>query len=316
MIRSSDALGAISHLSEGLLDRCYEFCADTMTENSKSFSFAAKYLNEEQQRGVAALYAYCRYTDDIVDEAWLPNDIKTEKLDKLEWQIENIAHYQFDGNPILYALQDTVLRYGIPTEHLIELIKGVRMDLEITEYETIEQLNLYCYRVASIVGILMCYIAGSTSEAALERAADLGLAMQITNILRDVSRDFEMGRIYLPRELRDKFGVTIDDLVLNNESDALVGLLKHEINRAREYYRLGEEGLFYLPDGFDFSIEVASTIYSEILSEIERADYKILTRRTVVSKARKIYLAGKLKLKRIYFKSPLSLVTHRGVDLT
>jgi len=288
-----------------------------MVKNSKSFTFASQYLSEEQKKSVGALYAYCRFTDDIVDEVWLPDSIKAERLDKLEAQIRDLENLQFTGNPILYALQDTVRKYDIPKKYLIELIEGVRMDLKINEYETVQQLDLYCYRVASIVGILMCYIFGSTSEIALERAADLGRAMQITNILRDISRDFEMGRIYLPRELREKFNVTIDDLVLKEESQGLVDLIKHEINRAREYYKLGKKGIIYLPDGADFTIEVASSVYAAILDEIERMDYNVLNNRAFVSKPRKIWIAAKLKLKRFYFKTPMSVFhSDRGVELT
>jgi phytoene synthase len=277
-----------------------------MAKNSKSFTFASQYLNEEQKRSVAALYAYCRYADDIADEVWLPNKIKDHKLKKLEKQIENIEYLEFEGNPIMYALKDTVLKYNIPKEYLLELIKGVRMDFEINDYDTVEQLNLYCYRVASVVGIMMCYIFGSTSDEALARAADLGIAMQITNILRDIARDFEMGRIYLPKELRDKHGVSVDDLALKQESGQLIELIKAEIIRARNYYSLGEQGIIYLPDGADFTIKVASSVYSAILNQIEDMEYNILTNRAVVPKYKKMWIAAKLKLKRMYFRLPFS----------
>lgn len=313
MIRNPEQ---IADIRQDLLDRSYEFCYQTMATNSKSFTFASQYLDEEQKRSVAALYAYCRFTDDIVDEVWLPDQIKADKLDTLQSQIENIEHIDFTGNPILIALCDTVMKYKIPKEYLIELIEGVRMDLEINEFENTDQLDLYCYRVASIVGIMMCYIFGVTSEIALSRAADLGKGMQITNILRDISRDFEMGRIYLPRNLREQYGVTINDLVLKNESEGLIELIKHESSRAKKFYERGKEGIMYLPEGADFTVKVASAVYSEILNEIKRMDYKVLTRRAVVSKPRKIWIALKLKFRRFYYKSPMGIFHNNGVELS
>lgn len=279
-----------------------------MVENSKSFSFASQYLDEERKKSVGALYAYCRYTDDLVDESWLPNETKREKLDELEYIIQNIETVTIPDNPILLALRDTVMKYDIPKPYLIELIEGVRMDLDTQEYETVEQLNLYCYRVASVVGILMCYIFGSTSQEALNRAADLGMAMQITNILRDIARDFEMGRIYLPRELREKYTISIEDLAFKNESQNLVNLMKEEIARARHYYKLGEKGLIYLPTGVDFTIEVASKVYAGILSRIEQMSYKVLTSRAVVPKWRKLLTVMRIKLRRNIINSPLSIM--------
>ena len=300
--------------SKEKLSESYDYCYRMMKENSKSFTFASNYLDKLQQRSVAALYAYCRYTDDIANDINLNKEIKIKKLLELENQVLNIKDLEFNENPILHALKDTVDRYDMPLSHLIELINGCRMDLEITEYETIDQLDLYCYRVASIVGVLMCYIAGSTSDIALERAADLGKAMQITNILRDISTDFEMGRVYIPMELREKHNVNLEDIRKNHVTPEFINLIKEETKRAKHYYKLGEEGLVYLPDGFNFSIEVASKVYAEILNEIKRMNYLILGDRAIVSKRRKVWLTFKLKVKRIYFKSPFGYLHGIGVD--
>ncbi|MFX0063439.1 MAG: phytoene/squalene synthase family protein [Candidatus Hermodarchaeota archaeon] len=279
------------------LENSYSSCLGIMEVHSKSFYFASRFLPPEQRQSVAALYAFCRLADDIVDESDLPTNEINGKLNQLKISVTQLSDGYISTNPVLHALGDTIRRYQIPVTHLHELIEGVRMDLNKKEYESISELDLYCYRVASTVGLMMTHIfLENPSPSTLARAADLGRAMQLTNILRDIKEDYERGRIYLPKEIRELYGVKLSDLENDTVNSNLVALLKYEIERAKGIYRLAKLGIKDLPPAAAYTIDVASRVYGDILNEIKRIDYQVLKQRAVVSKARKIVLATKVRL--------------------
>ncbi|MFX0064008.1 MAG: phytoene/squalene synthase family protein [Candidatus Hermodarchaeota archaeon] len=279
------------------LDSCYDYCIEYFKFHAKSFYFASRFLEPEVRRQIAALYAFCRFTDDLVDESYLqPNEIASE-LDKLKEIILRLKKGEVIPHPIFFAFRDTLLRHHIPVKYLHELVEGVRMDLTIKEVKTVDELQLYCYRVASVVGIMMCHIFGVSVPETLNRAADLGVAMQLTNILRDVGKDFNMGRIYLPREIREKFNVKVDDFKINDVSSNLRTLLKHQIAEARRWYKSAERGIDSLPPAAAFTIRVASRVYGGILKAIEKIDYQVLKHRAFVPKWRKIKILVGLYLR-------------------
>ena len=275
-------------------------CREIMGYHSKSFSFATRYLSEQQRDSVAAIYAFARYVDDIVDDKVIPKFAINQNLDNIKSMLEHISEEDMLENPILIALEDTIERYHIPINYLHELIEGVRMDLNITEFVSMEELDLYCYRVASIIGVLSCYIFGVTHEIALEHAIELGKAMQITNILRDISYDFNIGRIYLPKVLRDKYQLKIEDIAMKKVTPPLISLMKAEIKRARMLYKEGEKGLPYLPKEAKFTVKLASRVYAGILSEIEKLNYNIYDNRAVLPKWKKIIIAFKIRIENFF----------------
>ena len=281
------------------LEESYNYCLDWMSEHSKSFYFASRFLPDDQRRSVAALYAFCRLTDDLVDEAE-PGTSKTElnnSLDELKSIITKLDQGYTSSNPILQAFGDTIQRNNIPVHYMYELIEGIRMDLNVTKYNTDEELDLYMFRVASTVGLMMTHIFENNPAAeTLERAADLGKAMQLTNILRDVKEDFERGRIYLPKVTRDLYGVSETDLEGKEANIKLRRLIEFEIVRAENFYARAELGIKDLPPTAAYTINVASKVYGEILNEIKRMDYQILSQRAIVSKLRKIIIATKVRL--------------------
>jgi 15-cis-phytoene synthase len=291
--------------------KSYEDCWNIMVYHSKSFSFANKFLNTEQRLSVSALYAFARYVDNLVDDKILPIWVVNDKLDELKSILTNISSEDKEENPIFYALDDTIQKFDIPIKYLYDLIEGVRMDLNITEFQTMKQLDLYCYRVASVIGIISCHIFGVTNSVALGHASELGIAMQITNILRDINEDFQRGRIYLPKELRDKYGVSVLDLASENVSVNLKNLIKAEINRARRLYANGSRGYQYLPNNALFTVKLAADVYSEILTEIEKMNYEVLQSRAFVSKSKKLKIASKLRL--VYFFQTLPLVGRKEI---
>jgi len=287
------------NLQEKTLDESYQVCLDWMAEHSKSFYFASRFLPDDQRKSVAALYAVCRLSDDIVDEA--PREVTMDqinsKLDQLKVTIAKLANGYSSTNPLLHAFGDTLRKHKIPVKYMHELIEGIRMDLTKNEYYSEDELDLYMYRVASTVGLMMTHIfIKNPLERTLARAADLGKAMQLTNILRDVKEDSLKGRIYLPKQTRDDYQVTLDDLKQNKVSKNLKALIRYESERAKAYYKIADLGIEELPSAGAYTVKVAAIVYGEILNEIKRRNYEILNQRVVVSKVRKVLLATKVRL--------------------
>jgi phytoene synthase len=289
-------------ISDKTLDESYQVCLDWMAEHSKSFYFASRFLPENQRKSVAALYAVCRLSDDIVDEApeGITVDQINEELDKLKLTMTKLANGYSSTIPILHAFGDTIRRHEIPIKYIHELIEGVRMDLNKKEYYSEDELDLYMFRVASTVGLMMTHIfIKNPARHILARAADLGKAMQLTNILRDIKEDFVRGRIYLPENTRNDYQVTFGDLNSDKVDENLKSLIRYESERAKALYKLADLGIEELPPAGAYTVKVASAVYGEILNEIKRLDYQILDQRAVVSKFRKIILAVKVRLQYI-----------------
>jgi len=285
------------------LEKSYQHCMNWMEVHSKSFFFASRFLPGDQRKNVAALYAFCRITDDIVDEApeGTPASVINEELDRLKNAVTKLSKGYTSDEPIFRAFGDTITKNKIPVEYMHDLIEGVRMDLNKTDYTTDIDLDQYMYRVASTVGLMMTHIfLDDPAPHTLERAADLGKAMQLTNILRDIKEDFERGRIYLPESTRKLYGVSRSDLVKTETSENLKKIIQFESVRAKNYYARADLGIKDLPPESAYTIKVASSVYGDILNEIRRMDYQVLRKRAVVSKLRKILIATKVRLE--YFR--------------
>ncbi len=286
-------------ITEQSLEQSYDECLEWMEINSKSFYFASRFLPNQQRKSVVALYAFCRLTDDIVDEAPEGTTLEeiNEKLDKLKDIVVKLSKSYTSTIPILHAFGDTIRRHKIPVRFMHELIEGVRMDLVKQEYNTDEELDLYMYRVASTVGLMMTHIfLENPAPRTLARAADLGKAMQLTNILRDIKEDYARGRIYLPLLTRQIYGVTSYDLASDTVEENLKELIRYEIRRAKGYYYSADLGIEELPPAAAYTVKVASSVYGDILNEIKRRNYQILRQRAIVSKIRKVIIATKVRL--------------------
>lgn len=279
------------------LQSSYDYCMDVFKLHARSFHFASRYLNEEERKSIAALYGFCRLVDDFADETEMTTEEIEHELDLLKDIAERLAKGEVFSHPLFRAFGHTMVKYRIPVRYLHELIEGVRMDLRLTEIETVNELDRYCYHVASTVGLMMCHIWGSTDQETLDRAADLGVALQLTNILRDIAEDYDNGRIYLPKQLREQFRVQVYDFENRTISLNFKLLLKHEIARARSIYAKAEVGLQDLPPAASFTVRVAAQVYGEIMHEIEKMDYQVFEKRAVVPKWRKLWIAFKLRRK-------------------
>jgi phytoene synthase len=230
------------------------------------------------------VYTFCRYADNLVDvgEKDAASPDAGVRLAALRRELAEL--YQRSSSPTRWiALADTIQRYAIPLRYFEELIDGVEMDLTPETFQTFADLHRYCYRVASVVGLMMTHVFGATSEEALRDAAHLGTAMQLTNILRDIGEDYRMGRLYLPREDMIRYGVTEGDIAAGIVTDGVRRLLQFQIARARDYYRMADPGIALIPDdGSRFCVRLMSTLYAGILDAIERNAYDVFSRRALV----------------------------------
>jgi len=274
-----------------------EACRRATRHHAKSFYFASHVLPSQKRSDAYAVYAFCRHVDDQIDLA--PDE--TARLRALAdlahllhaaYQPEAGAESPDNSLPWLRAFCETIRRRAIPASYFEDLLKGVEMDRDRVRLQTWEELDLYCYRVASVVGLIMVHVLTEPSPELLKPARDLGTAMQLTNILRDIAEDWQRDRLYLPADELEKFGLTEDDIAKQRTDDSFRELMRFQIDRARAYYSLAEPGIAALPeDGSRFCARLMSTVYGAILDEIERADYQVYRGRVRVSFLRKLWLA-------------------------
>jgi len=264
--------------------------------HAKSFYFASYPLPKEKKDAAYALYAFCRHADDLVDEA---EDIGQARaaLGRLRRDLPRVMAGEGE-EPYLAAFAAAVQRFGLEEKHLAELLEGVGRDLEPVAIPDWPTLRDYCYHVASVVGLLMCPILGVSSDEERGRAIDLGIAMQLTNIIRDVGEDWRKGRVYIPHEEIVEAGVRVDELGALTVGPRLRALLESQIGRAREYYERSEAGIQMLPqDGSRLTVWLMREIYADILVQVEKNNYDVLRQRAHTSIVRKIRLAVKAKAK-------------------
>lgn len=258
----------------------YALCANIAAHHSKSFYLASGLLPEQKRSATRALYAFCRTVDDIVDEGTLFG--RDVELDYWRGLVSGYLHPRPDDQ-VGQAWLDTLQRYGIPSIFALQLIDGVSQDLQSSTYQKFEDLATYCYGVASTVGLMSMYIVGFKSDEALRYAIKLGVALQMTNILRDVGEDFRMGRIYLPQDELNSFGITHEDLAKGNTDARWREFMKFQIFRTRLLYSEAWEGIKYLERDGQLAIGAASEFYRSILGAIEANDYDVFSKRASLS---------------------------------
>jgi len=262
---------------------------------ARTFYFASHALPPEKRQASYALYSFCRYVDNIADEA---SDLEAARglLRVVRHRVEEV----YDGDhwgPRWAILRETIDHYGIPKELLLDLIVGVEMDLAGARCRTFAELRTYCYHVASVVGLMMARILQPETDDALSYAEDLGTAMQLTNILRDVAEDYGMKRIYLPGDELEEWGITDDVLSGQKVTPAFRAYMQFNVARARAFYRKAEPGIRSLPDdGSRFCVRLMSTLYGRILNRIEANGYDVFRHRAHVPLYEKLRLAAGIAL--------------------
>ena len=266
-----------------------EYCQDKAARSGSSFYYSFLFLPPERRRAITALYAFCREVDDVVDETRDTGVARTQ-LDWWTQEVERMASGS-PGHPVTRALQPHLSAYDITPARLLEVIAGMRMDLEQNRYLDFEGLALYCRRAAGVVGEMASSIFGRTDPQTLRYADRLGLAFQLTNIIRDVGEDARNGRIYLPMDDLKRFGVGVADLLAARHSPAFVELMRFQSQRARECYAQAYQLLPEVDRRAQRPGLIMSAIYSTLLDEIERDDFQVLDRRTSLTPIRKLLLA-------------------------
>ncbi len=271
-----------------LLDRAYAHCAQVTARHSRSFHRASSFLPREKRRAVRALYAFCRVTDDIVD---CPDCQARQALG--EWRRIALASEPPTDNLVAVAWADARQHHGIPLRLAEQLIDGVARDLDQTRYATFDDLATYAYGVASTVGLMSMRIVGYHGTSAISYAIKLGVALQLTNILRDVGEDWRSGRVYLPADELARFELAEDDLARGQVDDRWRDFMRFQIERNRRLYAEAWPGIELLSSDGRFAIAAAGDLYRRILDDIEAHDYDVFTRRARVSAPRKLLgLAG------------------------
>ncbi|XP_038688005.1 phytoene synthase 2, chloroplastic-like [Tripterygium wilfordii] len=279
--------GTLSLLSEAY-DRCGEVCA----EYAKTFYLGTLLMTPERRRAIWAIYVWCRRTDELVDG---PNalHITPTALDRWEARLEDL----FEGRPfdmLDAALSDTVTKFPVDIQPFKDMIEGMRMDLRKSRYKNFDELYLYCYYVAGTVGIMSVPVMGvapesqAKTESVYNAALALGIANQLTNILRDVGEDASRGRIYLPQDELTLAGLSEDDIFAGKVTDKWRNFTKSQIKRARMFFDEAEKGVTELSAASRWPVWASLLLYRQILDEIEANDYNNFTRRAYVSKAKKL----------------------------
>lgn len=293
----------ITEVEDTRLRFAYSHCRDITRKHAKTFYMATRFLPYEKQRSIFAVYGLCRYLDDLVDEAEdlvHNNSIsKTEILEKLEafrFKLVNTYRGVESSNPILFAFSDVLNRFHISLELPLMLLDGVRMDLVKDRYENFDELYEYSYKVASVVGLMTSEIFGYDNPKALDYAVDLGIAMQLTNILRDVGEDLERDRIYLPKTDLERFNISESELMDQQMSEKFVEMMKFQINRAREYYVSADQGIDMLHKDSRLPVMLARENYSRILSKIEENNYQVFDQRAYLNSTEKFTILPKIIL--------------------
>jgi len=291
----------------------YSVCRGITRTSAKNFYYAFLVLPRRQREALCAVYAFMRRCDDIADDSTLSLPERRNKLDAWLDSLHRAQQGQPTDDPILLALTDAQRRFTIPAGLLDELALGTAMDVEDAEasaqttsapgltiqYKTFEDLRLYCYRVASVVGLVCIHVFGYRDPAAEPLAERCGLAFQLTNIIRDVKEDAGMGRVYLPEEDLARFGLSASELLATPDPVRFRPLLALEADRAREFYTAGDELIPYVAEDCQPALWVLVNIYRSLLDKMAEKQYDVFTAKVTLSRWEKLRVLGKGFMKRL-----------------
>jgi phytoene synthase len=273
----------------------HQYCQDKAAASGSSFYYSFMFLPTERRRAITALYAYCREVDDVVDECTDPGVART----KLAWWRDEVARLYAGKpqHPVTKALADVVAAYDITENQLVMVIEGMAMDLEYNRYPDFATLQTYCHRVAGVVGLMSARIFGYTDPRTLDYAADLGLAFQLTNIIRDVGEDARRNRVYIPLDELASAGIDAAQIVHGHDSDAIRQLMMVQVDRALATYDQAFAKLPAPDRKSQLPGIIMAAIYRTLLEEIRADGCRVLTHRTSLTPVRKLWIAWKTWMK-------------------
>lgn len=261
------------------VEESYQYCIRIARGRVKNFYYSFVLLSAQQRKAMCAIYAFMRFCDDLSDE---PGATRAP-MDRWRAEMEEALQGRFGDHPVWPAFHHTVRRFGIPHDYFRQMIDGVTSDLEPRRFETFDELYKYCYQVASVVGMTIIHIFGFDTRSALPLAEKCGVAFQLTNILRDVREDAELGRIYFPMEDLRRFGVSEEDLRTGKRTEGFNALMRFEGARARAYYDQSAPLLDLIHPRSRSSLWALISIYSTLLERIEASNYDVFARRVRLS---------------------------------
>ena len=270
------------------LNRAYAHSEEITKEHSATFHLASALLPDEQRQAIRALYAFCRVSDDLVDQPQGEGDLAVVDVARFErWKQLSLSNHPRENELVASAWVDTRLRFHIPRQYAEQLLDGVASDLTVNRYSTFSDLADYCYGVASTVGLMSMHIVGFEDDSAIPYAVKLGVALQLTNILRDVAEDWENGRLYLPLEELATFGLSEEDIAAQTNDERWKAFMAFQIERARRLYAEAMPGLVLLKRRGRVAVAAAAELYRAILDDIEANDYDVFSRRAHISNRQK-----------------------------
>jgi phytoene synthase len=272
-----------------------DYCQQKAAASGSSFYYSFLFLPAERRRAITALYAFCREVDDIADEV---TDVGVART-KLAWWRTEVANL-FAGHPqhpVTRALAPFVAPYGLDAGRMNEIVDGMEMDLVYHRYPDFDSLKLYCHRAAGVVGQLSASIFGFTRPQTLEYAEALGIAFQLTNIVRDVGEDARRGRVYIPQDELARFGLAPEDILARKGGDTFRQMMAFQAERAKSYYDLAFSKLAPEDRASQRAGLIMAAIYRTLLDEIERDRYEVLDKRIALTPLRKLWIAWKTWVK-------------------
>ncbi len=270
----------------------YAHCRAVAKSRAKNFYYSFVLLDPDRKNAMCAVYAFMRYCDDLSDEPGATH----KAMDRWRDALADAFAGRPDASPVWPAFLDTVQRYNIPHQYFEDMITGVASDLDQQVIQTFDELYRYCYRVASVVGLTTIHIFGFTSPEAIPLAEKCGIAFQLTNIIRDVKEDAELGRSYLPAEDLRRFGVTEEDLAQGYRSERFGALIEFEIARAKRYYEESRPLLSLIQPTARPSLWALIKIYSSLLDRIAESHYDVLRRRVSLGVSEKLWIVARAAL--------------------
>ena len=283
-----------------------------IAKKSKSnFSYSFSLLPKNKSDAINIVYAFCRKTDDIVDDDHSRIDEKQLRLNQWRYEFEKTVSGNESGSELLNNLSKVIKEFKIPVSLFFELIAGMEMDLHKNRYATFNELRDYCYKAASTVGLMCIEIFGYNNPKSKEFAINLGIALQLTNILRDIKSDVSNGRIYIPDEDLKKFNYSENDLIKSNYNENFISLMKFECKRAKEFYEAADKSLAEEDKPFMYSAKIMEHIYFRLLKKIEYKNYNVFEGKIRVSTLKKIVIASGIYLKHKLLYNPF----HSGLAL-
>jgi phytoene synthase len=273
------------------LDALYAQAAEAARKGSQGFSFATRFFPEDLRRAAHAVYWFCYYTRRLASQAENPEQARAD-LDRWAWMVASGLRGKLERHPVLDVFLDTLDKRAIPHELPLEMIEGVRSDIDQMRYASFSQLRLRCHRVTATVALMMTHVVGFRGPA-LDYMADLGLAIELTAILRDVGEQLAHGRIYLPLEEMEAFGYSEADAQRHLRNDAFRKFMEFQSGRARGYYQKAEPGLQLLDQRGRFAMKTAFDIYRKTLRHIEASGFDVFHRRPAVPAVERAWITAR-----------------------